>query len=79
MNKVITIKTLCIVALFNFEHWGSWGPLDSYGPQSGASAAPPLVRPEQECNLTLLLMVVPGSPPDVCGPSHFCQDYLNNT
>ena len=29
--------------------------------------------------LTLLRMVEPGSPPDVGGPRHIWQDYLNNT
>jgi len=26
MNKLITIKTLCIIARFNFERRGSWAP-----------------------------------------------------
>jgi len=32
-------------------------PLHSCGPQSGASAAPPLVGPEQECNFNFITNV----------------------
>jgi len=48
------------------------GPLNSCGPWSGASTAPPLVGLSRNANLTLLRMVGPGSPPGVGWHRHFC-------